>query len=85
MNVLAVSTITDTDGYWSSLKKAHATLPKGTRWLLAVASTDGTRAVNVLVHDSVDGTRDLFERYAGEFASTEYYEADAANAVGLPR
>lgn len=84
MHVVAVSTITD-EGYWGSLKKAHARLPKGARWLLAVASTDGTRAVNVVVHNSVDDARDLFERYAGEFATTEYFEADAANAVGLAR
>jgi len=29
--------------------------------------------------------RDFFETYASAYAMTEYFEADAANAVGLPR
>jgi hypothetical protein len=41
--------------------------------------------VNIITHDSVDGVRDFFETHAGAYATTEYFEADAANAVGLPR
>ena len=41
--------------------------------------------MNIITHDSVDGVRDFFEAYAGAYATTEYIEADAANAVGLPR
>lgn len=85
MHVMAVSTISDNTRYWSACKKAHGRLPKGARWTLAVASADGTRAVNVIVHESVHGVRDFFEEHAGEFATTEYFEADAANAVGLPK
>ncbi|GHE30807.1 hypothetical protein GCM10017673_36940 [Streptosporangium violaceochromogenes] len=85
MHVMAVSTISDEAGFWDSLKEAYGHLPTGVKWPLAVASTDGTRAVNILVHDSVDGVRSLFERYTGPFATTECFEADAANAVGLPR
>ncbi|MEV4115666.1 hypothetical protein [Nonomuraea sp. NPDC049695] len=85
MHVMAVSTISDEDRFWGSLKQAHGRLPKGARWILAVASTDGTRAVNVIVHDSVDGVRDFVEGHAGSFATTEYFQADAANAVGLPK
>jgi hypothetical protein len=85
MHVMTVSTISETDRYWSSLKKAHGRLPRGARWSLAVASADGTKAVNVIVHDSVEGVRGFFEEYAGPFATTEYFEADAANAVGLPQ
>ncbi|MEV0351195.1 hypothetical protein AB0H88_35920 [Nonomuraea sp. NPDC050680] len=82
---MAVSTISDADRFWSSLKKAHGKLPKGAKWTLAVSSTDGTKAVNVIVHDSVDGVKGFFEEYAGPFATTDYFEADAANAVGLPK
>jgi hypothetical protein len=85
MHVMAVSTISDNDGYWAALKKAHRRLPKGAKWTLAVASADGTRAVNVIVHDSVAGVREFFTEYAGSFATTEFFEADAANAVGLPK
>jgi hypothetical protein len=85
MHVMAVSAIADNDRYWSALKKAHGRLPKGARWTMAVASADGTKAVNVIVHDSVDGVRGFFEEHAGPFATTEYFEADAANAVGLPK
>jgi hypothetical protein len=85
MHVLAVSTVSDDAKFWSGLKKAHAKLPKGARWKLAVASTDGAKAVNVITHDSVDGVRDFFEAQVGAYARTEYFEADAANAVGLAR
>jgi hypothetical protein len=85
MQVMAVSTVSDRDRYWASLKKAHSRLPRGARWTLAVASADGTRAVNVIVHDSVEDVLTFFEEYAGPFATTDYFETDAANAVGLPR
>ncbi|MBO4271494.1 hypothetical protein [Microbispora triticiradicis] len=85
MHVITVSTVSDHDRFWNSLKKAYVRLPKDAKWSLAVASTDGTRAVNIIVHDSIDGVRDFFEQHAGPFAATEYFEADAANAVGLPR
>jgi hypothetical protein len=84
MHVMAVSAVADYDRYWGSLKKAHSRLPRDARWTLAVASADGTRAVHVIVHDSVDGVRGFFEEYAGPFATTDYFETDAANAVGLP-
>lgn len=83
MHVMAVSSVTDEKGFWGALKKAHGRLPKQARWAFAVASTDGNRAVNIIVHDSVEGVRDWFEECAGSFATTEFTEADAANAVGL--
>lgn len=85
MHVIAVSTVTDNDKFWGSLKIAHGQLPREARWTLAVASTDGTRAVNVIVHDSIDGVKSFFEEHAGLFGATEYFEADVANAVGLPK
>lgn len=85
MHVMAVSTISANDKFWDALKKAHGQLPKGARWTLAVASTDGTRAVNVIVHDSIDSVKSFFEKHAGPFGTTEYFEVDAANAVGLPK
>ena len=84
MYVMAVSTISDNDKFWGSLKKAYAQLPQGAKWTLAVGSADGTKAVNVIVHDSIDSVKGFFEQYAGSFGTTEYFEADAANAVGLP-
>jgi hypothetical protein len=83
MHVLAVSTITDGAGFDNALKLAYAALPGAAGWVLAVASTDGSRAVNVIVHDSVEAVRDLVEAHTGPFATTDYREADAANAVGL--
>ena len=85
MHVLAVSTVSDDSKFWSGLKKAHAKLPKGAKWTVAVASKDGAKAVNIITHDSIDSVRDFFEANAGAYATTEYFEADAANAVGLPR
>ncbi|MFD5319256.1 hypothetical protein [Streptomyces sp. NPDC127098] len=85
MHVLAISTVSDQDKFWSGLKKAHAKLPRGTAWKVAVASRDGARAVNIITGDSIDAVRDFFEAHAGAHATTEYVEADAANAVGLPR
>ncbi|MFF4418291.1 serine hydrolase [Streptosporangium sp. NPDC001559] len=84
VHVMTVSTIFDSEGFWNSLKKAYGLLPKGAGWTLAVASADGDRAVNVIVHDSVDGVRSFLEEHVGPFATTEYFEADASNAVGLP-
>jgi len=83
MYVLAISTVTDSDRFWGGLKKAFGRLPKGAAWVLALASTDGTRAVNVIRHDSIDAVREFLDDYAGSAAVTEYAEADAANAVGL--
>jgi hypothetical protein len=85
MHVVAVTTISDNDRFWSSMKRAYAQLPGEARWTLAVVSTDGTMAVNVIVHDSIDSVRGLFEEHAGAFGATEYFVADAANAVGLPK
>jgi hypothetical protein len=85
MHVMTVSTILDKDKFWGSLKKAYGQLPKGAKWALAVGSTDGTKAVNVIVHDSIDSVKSFFEKHAGPFGTTEYFEADAANAVGLPK
>ncbi len=85
MYVMVVSTVSDDGKFWSGLKKAHAQLPKGATWKLAVASRDGAKAVNILTHDSLEGVRDFFEAHAGAYATTEYFEADAANAIGLPR
>jgi hypothetical protein len=85
MHVMAVSIVSDDGKFWSGLKKAHGKLPEGARWKVAVASKDGTRAVNVITHDSVNGVRDFVEAHVGAYATTEYFEADAANAVGLPR
>ena len=81
---MVVSTISDHDRFWSGLKKAYGRLPAAAKWTLAVASTDGTKAVNIIAHDSVDAVRSLVEEHAGSFAATEYFEADAAHAVGLP-
>ena len=83
MHVMAISTVTDRDGFWASMKTAYGQLPAGAKWLLAVASSDGTRAVNILVHDSVESVRQLFDEHASGFGATECFEADAANAVGL--
>jgi hypothetical protein len=85
MYVMAVSTISDNDKFWGSLKMAYGQMPKGAKWILAVASTDGTKAVNIIVHDSIDSVKSFFEEHAGPFGTTEYFEADAANAVGLPK
>jgi hypothetical protein len=85
VHVLTVSTVSDNSGFWNGLKRAHAGLPKGATWKVAVASRDGAKAVNIIAHDSVDGVREFFETYAGAYATTEYFEADATNAVGLPR
>ncbi|NBE97082.1 beta-lactamase family protein [Nonomuraea sp. KC401] len=84
VHVMAVSTISDRDGFWNRLKQAFGRLPQGARWTLAVASADGSKAVNVIVHDSIDGVRSFFEDHTAGFATTEYFEADASNAVGLP-
>ena len=85
MHVMAVSTISNPDQFWGALKKAYGQLPSGARWTVAIGSTDGTKAVNVIVHDSLDSVKGFFEEYAGPFGTTEYFQADAANAVGLPK
>ncbi|KDN19541.1 hypothetical protein [Amycolatopsis rifamycinica] len=84
-HVLAISAVTDESKFWNGLKKAHGRLPAGAVWKLAIASRDGTRAVNVIAHGSADAVREFFEAHAGAHATTEYFEADAANAVGLAR
>lgn len=83
MHVLAISTVNDSDRFWGGMKKAYARLPEQAAWVLAVADTAGARAVNVIQHDSIDAVRALLEEYAGSAAVTEYFEVDAANAVGL--
>jgi hypothetical protein len=85
MHVMVISTISDSAGFWGALKLAYRRLPKGANWRMAVASADGAKAVNIVVSDSVEQVRKFFEEHAGPFAVTEYFEADAANAVGLPK
>ena len=84
-HIIAISAITDQQGFDSALKQAYARLPMGARWTLAVGSTDGTRAVNVIVHESVESASSFLEEHLGPYATTDYLEADAANAVGLPK
>jgi hypothetical protein len=84
MHVMAVSAVSDNEGFWTALKLAHARLPEGAKWTLAVASADGGRAVNLVEADSVDSVRTYFDAHAAAFATTDFFEADAANAVGLP-
>ena len=57
MHVLAISTVSDSDRFWAGLKKAYGRLPVGATWVLALASSDGTRAVNVIRHDSIGAVR----------------------------
>ena len=85
MHVMAVSTIADSEKFWASLKAAYGRLPKGANWTLAVASTDGGKGVNIIVHDSIDDVRKFFDESAGAYGRTECFEADANNAVGLPQ
>lgn len=84
MHILMLSTITHPDEFWGAMKQAYSQMPPGAAWKLAVASVDGTRGVNVIVHDSLEPIRGLMEARAGAYGTTEYFEADAANAVGLP-
>ncbi|GAB2674449.1 hypothetical protein GCM10027088_61570 [Nocardia goodfellowii] len=84
MHVMAVSAVADNDGFWRALKVAYTRIPQGVEWTLAVASKDGAKAVNLIVGDSAEGVRTFFETHAGPFATTEFFEVDAANAVGLP-
>src|SRR5262245_45562494 len=84
MHIIAVHTIVDADKFWSACKRGHAQLPTGTRWALAVASSDGTRGINLLVGASLERVREFFEPLVGPYSTTEYFEADAENAVGLP-
>jgi hypothetical protein len=83
MHVMAVSTVSDEQSFWNAMKKAYGRLPAGARWTMAVASADGTRAVNVIVHDSLDEVRKFVEEWGGPYATTDCFEADAENAVGL--
>ncbi|MDL9980436.1 hypothetical protein [Microbacterium candidum] len=85
MHILAISTVTDSDRFWDGMKKAHGRLPRGAAWRAAVADTGGTRAVNVISHDSLEAVQTLLDEHAHGAAITECFEADAANAVGLPR
>ena len=84
MHVIAVHAISDADQFWSACKRGYAQLPAGTRWTLAVASVDGTRAINLLVGAPVERVKEFFEPLVSQFCTTEYFEADATNAVGLP-
>ena len=40
--------------------------------------------MNVIVADSIESVRSLFETSDDRFDATEYLEADVTNAVGLP-
>lgn len=48
------------------------------------ASTDGTKAVNLIVGDSVETVKEWLESLVSQFSTGEYFEADAKNAVDLP-
>ena len=84
MHVMAISSVPNSASFWNSLKAAHGQLPRRANWVIAIARTDGTKAVNVVVHESLGEIRSLSEEHIGDYATTDYVEADAANAVGLP-
>jgi hypothetical protein len=73
------------DTYGDVVAMAYGQMPKGAKWILAVASTDGTKAVNVIVHDSIGSVKSFFEEHADPFGATEYFEADRVSGVGLPK
>ncbi|GAA4920053.1 hypothetical protein LX16_4619 [Stackebrandtia albiflava] len=81
-HVMAVSTVSG-EGFWDGLRRAYVDLPGGVAWRLAVASRDGTRAVNILTAASTEDVRRIFDSHVGDTAVTEFFEVDAANAVGL--
>ena len=54
MHVMAISTVSQGGAFWDALKRAYGQLPESAEWLLAVASSDGTRAVNIIVADSTE-------------------------------
>ena len=85
MHVMAIHTISDADQFWAACKRGHAQLPTATRWALAAASTDSTRGINLLVGSSLERVKAFFEPLVGPYSTTEYFEVDAQNAVGLPR
>jgi hypothetical protein len=84
MHIIAIHTIADADQFWSACKRGYAQLPAGTRWTLAVASTDGTRGINLLVGAPLERVKEFFEPLVGRYSTAEYFEVDTANAVGLP-
>ncbi|WP_214404965.1 hypothetical protein [Pseudonocardia lacus] len=84
MHVMTVSRVHDPSGFDGALKGAYGALPAGSRWILAVAGGDGTTVVNVVEHGSVEAFRAFLEPRTAPYATTDYVEADAANAVGLP-
>jgi hypothetical protein len=84
MHVIAIHTISDADQFWSACKRGYAQLPPGIRWTLAVASTDGARGINLIVGTSLERVKEFLEPLLGSYSTTEYFEADAQNAVGLP-
>ena len=74
---MAISTVSDSDPFWNALKVAYGQLPRGANWVLAIASTDGTKAVNVVVHELLEAVRSFFEEHITDYATTDYVEADA--------
>jgi CubicO group peptidase (beta-lactamase class C family) len=85
MHVMAVSRVLESDRFWGALKAAYGRLPQGGEWTMAVASTDGTRAVNVIAGAPIESVRRFFEEHTGAVGTTECFEVDAGNAVGLPK
>lgn len=63
MHVMAISTVSDSDPFWNSLNGAYGQLPRSANWVLAIASTDGTKVVNVVVHELLDEIRSFFEEH----------------------
>jgi hypothetical protein len=84
MKVVAVHTITDPDRFFPAAQAGMQALPEGLRVDSLAPSTDGSKAVCVWQAESVDAVRSLVDETVGDASTNEFFEVDAANAIGLP-
>jgi hypothetical protein len=84
MQVIAIHTITNPEGFWERASEGTKALPAGVVLQSVAPSQDGTQAICLWDAPSEARVREVVEGMVGEFSQNQYFPVDVANAVGLP-
>jgi hypothetical protein len=84
MRVMAIHTIADPQRFFAAVEAGMKDMPSGLSVTAMVPSRDRSKAVCVWEADSVDAVSSLVEETTGDSSTNEFFEVDAANAIGLP-
>ena len=84
MFVVAQHKITDSTGFWNTVKQEMPNIPAGMKVHQVLPSTDGSGAICLWETPSVDKVKQFVDTSVGKYSSNSYFEVAQKTAVGLP-